>query len=112
MMRSEYKRCVVVWCCLMVLLLLTFGSAYLRLGAWNSPINLGIAVLKAGLVAIFFMHLDTSRALIRIVAVTALFALSLLFLLSGSDYATRMIHKAPWQTPQDLPALIGQGGGK
>jgi cytochrome c oxidase subunit IV len=98
-MPAAYKRCIAVWLCLMLLLLLTFGSAYLRLGIWNSVLNLAIAALKAGLVAIFFMRLGSSRGVIRIAAVAALFTLTLLFSLSGTDYATRIVYHAPWHMP-------------
>ncbi len=97
--RPAYRRSMLVWAALMVLLLLTFGSAYLKLGAWNSAINLAIAVAKALLVALFFMHLRRGSNLVRIFAVTALVTLALLFGLSHADYATRGIHWAPWQTP-------------
>jgi cytochrome c oxidase subunit 4 len=94
-----YRRSILVWAALMALLLLTFGSAYLKLGVWNGVINMGIAVAKALLVAVFFMHLKSGTALLRIVAAAALLALALLFGLSGADYATREVQRAPWQTP-------------
>jgi cytochrome c oxidase subunit 4 len=103
-MRKEYRRCLAVWLALLVLLGLSFGSAWLPMGTWNSAINLGIAVAKIGLVAVFFMHLGRSGGLIRIVAAAALFTLALLFLISGTDYATRKIFPAPWQAPVALPA--------
>ncbi|HEY8100684.1 MAG TPA: cytochrome C oxidase subunit IV family protein [Burkholderiaceae bacterium] len=99
---SSIKHYLIVWLCLMVLLGLTFGSAFLRMGAWNGAINLIIAAIKALLVVLFFMHLKSSKGLVRICAVTALFTLGLLFLLSGSDYVTRKIYPAPWQSPQQL----------
>ena len=98
-MNHAYKRSILVWIALMVLLLLTFGSSYLKLGAWNNAINLAIAVAKALLVAVFFMHLRSASAMLRIVAATALFTLALLFVLSHTDYATRIMHRVPWQTP-------------
>jgi caa(3)-type oxidase subunit IV len=91
----------------LVLLGLTFGSAYLQMGAWNSVVNLTIAAAKAALVGIFFMHLTASHEVTRIFACVALFTLALLFILSGSDYATREIYRAPWQTPQQLPSKTG-----
>ena len=98
-MNHAYRRSILVWIALMVLLLLTFGSAYLKLGVWNGVINLAIAVAKALLVAIFFMHLRGASALLRIVAGAALLTLALLFGISHTDYATRVILRAPWQTP-------------
>lgn len=97
--RQAYRRSLLVWGALMILLLLTFGSAFLKLGAWNSAINLIIAAAKAALVALFFMHLRGAPAILRIVSVTALLTLALLFGLSHADYATRVIERAPWQTP-------------
>jgi len=96
-----YRGHFLVWVALMVLLLLTLGSAYLKLGVWNGVINLAIAAVKAMLVAIFFMHLRSASALLRIVAAVALLMLALLFGLSRSDYATRLIQPAPWQTPPE-----------
>lgn len=97
--RHAYRTCLLVWAALMVLLLLTFGSAYLKLGIWNSIANFVIAAAKAALVAIFFMHLGGAPSLLRIAAVSALLVLSLLFGLSHADYATREMRHAPWQAP-------------
>ena len=47
---------VLVWVALIVLLLVTLGSAYVQLGRLNSAINLAVAVVKALLVVFFFMH--------------------------------------------------------
>ena len=96
---KPYLRSILVWGALMVLLLLSFGSAYLKLGMWNGVLNLAIAAAKALLVAIFFMHLLDASNLLRIVAAAALLALVLLFGLSHADYATRTMQHAPWQTP-------------
>ena len=46
-----------VWGALMVLTALTVGAAQLNLGSFNLPLALGIATVKAALVALFFMHL-------------------------------------------------------
>lgn len=107
MTNPAYRRSILVWIALMLLLLLTFGSAYLKLGVWNGIINLAIAVMKALLVAIFFMHLRGASGLLRIVAATALLTLALLFGISHSDYATRVMHRVPWQTP---PPSYDTGG--
>lgn len=99
-MHEQPATLVKVWIALLVLLALSAGSAWLRLGAWNSVANLGIAVLKALLVALFFMRLAGGGALLlRTVALTALFTLALLLALSGADYATRALFRAPWDQP-------------
>lgn len=106
-MRSAARRGVKVWAGLIVLLLLTFGSSYLKLGVWNGVINMFIAAAKALLVALFFMHLRSARGMLRVVATTALFTLALLFGLSHADYGTRVMHRAPWQTPPRSAHLGG-----
>ena len=98
-LRQLFRRNTLVWLALMILLLLSFGSAWLRLGTWNSVINLAIAAVKALLVALFFMHLRSASALLRLTVATALLTLALLFGISHSDYATRVMHRAPWQSP-------------
>jgi cytochrome c oxidase subunit 4 len=78
-----------VWLALLLLLGLTVGSAYVPLGAFNGIINYGVATAKAALVLIFFMHLDRSRGLLRLAALTGLFWLLFLFSLAFGDYLTR-----------------------
>jgi cytochrome c oxidase subunit 4 len=46
-----------VWGVLMVLTALTVGASLVNLGSLNLPLALGIATVKAALVALFFMHL-------------------------------------------------------
>jgi molybdopterin-containing oxidoreductase family iron-sulfur binding subunit len=78
-----------VWLALIALLLLTMGSAYLRLGWANGAINLAIALVKALLVMIFFMHLRSSDHLLRIVAAAGFFWLALLVGLAFTDVGVR-----------------------
>jgi cytochrome c oxidase subunit 4 len=90
---------VLTWLGLMLLLGLTFASSYLPMGAWNTVANTGISCTKALLIALFFMQLRNAGALLRIVALTGLLWLSLLFGLSGTDFGTRSISPAPWTAP-------------
>jgi cytochrome c oxidase subunit IV len=99
-LKPAYTRAASVWLALIVLLLATFGSAYVQLGVWNGVTNLAIAALKALLVAIVFMQLRADRPALRIVVIAALFTLGVLFGLSQADYATRVRYAAPWQVPQ------------
>lgn len=103
-----YRRNLAVWAALLLLLALTAGSAFVPMGAWNSVVNLAIAAAKILLVAIFFMHLRHSGALMRLIAVLALFMLAILFGLSATDYAARELHPAPWQTPRQIEP-VGPG---
>jgi cytochrome c oxidase subunit 4 len=109
----------VTWVSLMALLTATFVLAHFRLGAWNPALAMAIAAAKAVLVALFFMHLRRSSVLVILFSLVALFALSILFGLSGTDYLTRTIHPAPWMSPyapsvapaQPAPAGFRPGAG-
>jgi len=71
---------------------LTVFAATLDLGKFNAAVALGIATVKATLVALFFMHVwHASEKIIKLVVIGALFFLLLLLGLTMSDYATR-----PW----------------
>jgi cytochrome c oxidase subunit 4 len=75
--------------CLMVLTALTVWVAYQDFGAANVPIAIGIAVLKATLVVLFFMHVMQSPKLTVVVVWTSIAFLGILFILTLSDYLTR-----------------------
>jgi cytochrome c oxidase subunit 4 len=74
---------------LMILTALTVLVAFVDLGLMNPVVALSIAVLKATLVVLFFMHLRWSSRLTWIVGGAALFWLGILLTLTLSDYATR-----------------------
>jgi len=70
---------------------LTVYAATLDLGRFNAAVALGIATVKATLVALFFMHVwHASEKLTKLVVIAALFFLLLLLGLTMSDYATRL----------------------
>jgi cytochrome c oxidase subunit 4 len=70
---------------------LTVFAATLDLGSFNAPVALGIATVKATLVALFFMHVwHASEKLTKLVVIGALFFLLLLLGLTMTDYATRL----------------------
>ncbi|GFO69754.1 cytochrome-c oxidase [Geomonas limicola] len=54
---AAYKIYFVAWSTLLVLTAVTVAVSYLNLGLWNASVALAIASLKAGLVALYFMHL-------------------------------------------------------
>ena len=78
-----------VFAVLMVGTYLTVQAAYLDLGPLNTVVALGIAVIKATLVVLFFMHVKYGTRLIWTVAAGSVFWLGILFLLTFSDYLTR-----------------------
>jgi len=80
---------VLTWVVLVFLAAISFGSAYLPLGAGNLTVNLVIAAVMAIVLAVFLMDLRNAKTLIRIVAVTGLFWTIFMFTLTFSDYLSR-----------------------
>ena len=74
---------------LLALTALTTGVAYLDLGKGNTVVALAIAVTKATLVALFFMHLRWSSGLLRLVLLAAFVWFAILVVLTLSDFLTR-----------------------
>ena len=68
---------------------LTWQIAYFDLGPLNTVAALGIAVFKAVLVVLFFMHAKYSTRLTWIVALAGVFRLGILLALTMGDYVTR-----------------------
>jgi cytochrome c oxidase subunit 4 len=80
---------------LMVLTAITVAVAFINLGAFNFPIAFGIAITKATLVILFFMHAKYSSRLTKLVIVSGIFFLIVLFGLTMTDYASREWLSAP-----------------
>jgi len=74
---------------LMALLILTVLAARVPLGPFNIFVALLIAVVKALLVVIFFMHLRHATRLTWMFAAAALVWLGIMFVLTLNDYVTR-----------------------
>jgi cytochrome c oxidase subunit IV len=80
----------IVWVALMVLMAMTAALSRVPLGAWNTPIALVIAVIKALLVIMFFMHIKYENYKITLVAVVGgFFWLFIMLGLTMTDYLTR-----------------------
>ena len=74
---------------LMVLTAVTVGAAFMNLGILNFPVAITIAIFKATLVILFFMHVKYSSQLTKLVCGGAFFFLLILFGLTMSDYLSR-----------------------
>ena len=74
---------------LMVLTAITVGVAFIHLGTLNFPVALGIAIFKATLVILFFMHVKYSSRLTKMIVGMAFFFLAILLLLTLTDYGSR-----------------------
>jgi cytochrome c oxidase subunit 4 len=78
-----------VWAALLALLALTLGSSYVPLAGFNMTVNLAVACAKATLVALFFMKLRASDALVRFAAGIGVVWFLILVGLSLTDFLTR-----------------------
>jgi cytochrome c oxidase subunit IV len=74
---------------LMIFTVLTVVASRYDLGNLNTPIALGIAVIKATLVILWFMHVIHSPRMTWIVVISSFLWLGVLFVLTFSDYLTR-----------------------
>lgn len=74
---------------LMVLTVITYVVALYDFGPMNVVIALAVAVTKAVLVVLFFMHVRYSNRLTKIVVIAGFFWLAILIVLTLSDYFTR-----------------------
>jgi cytochrome c oxidase subunit 4 len=80
-----------IFAALMVLTLVTVGVTYIDLGALNLFTALAIAVTKATLVVLFFMHAKYSERLVHVTILSALSFLAIMAAFSLADYFTRGI---------------------
>jgi cytochrome c oxidase subunit 4 len=85
--RRIYYR---VYVALLGLLLLTWGLAYLDLGhPWSLIVALTIAIGKALLVVLFFMHVRYGRRLTWVFVGAGIAWMGHILILTMSDYLTR-----------------------
>lgn len=83
------RALVLSWIGLLVLLGLTVLMAYQPLGTFNTVIALGIATMKALLIAAIFMELHEGNGLTIAFATAGIFWLAVMLWLAFSDYSTR-----------------------
>jgi cytochrome c oxidase subunit 4 len=90
---------LLVFVALLVLTLVTVWVAEHDFGALNTPVALGIAVVKATLVILFFMHVKYSPRLTWLVVAAAFMWLALMLGVTLADYY------APHMEPGHRPSL-------
>ena len=74
---------------LMVCTAITVAVAFVDLGRLNAVVAMTIAVLKATLVVLFFMHVKYSTRLTWAVVIGSVFWLGILIVMTAGDYLTR-----------------------
>ena len=80
--------------CLFFLTMITVLAAFVELGVLNTPIALGIALLKATLVVLFFMHVRYNTPLMWVFAAAGFFMVLIFLALLMQDYMSR-----DWERP-------------
>ena len=79
----------VIFSCLMILTAVTVAVAYLDLGPLNTIVALLIAVTKAALVILYFMHVRYSPSLTKLVVAGSFLWLFIMLSITMSDYVSR-----------------------
>jgi len=79
----------VIFALLLILTFVTREVAKYDLGEWNTIVAMTIAVTKATLVVLFFMHVFYSDHLIKAVVVSGFVWLAMMILITISDYYSR-----------------------
>lgn len=81
------KRYVIAWLALLVLTALSFAADHLVMGNLATAVALGVALIKASVVLVVFMHIGQEPFPIRFVAVLNLAWVALLCLGIAADTA-------------------------
>ena len=74
---------------LFVLTIITWAIALVDLGGMNTVVALTIAILKASLVVMFFMHLKYSAKILWLVVASGVLMTVVMFFFTMSDYVGR-----------------------
>jgi cytochrome c oxidase subunit IV len=93
---TSVSRILWVLIALLTLLAVSALSALVKLGPWNSVINVGVSITKTLLVMVVFMHETEARNLIRVASALGFVWLAMLIGLAVFDYMTRSPVPAPW----------------
>jgi cytochrome c oxidase subunit 4 len=106
-------RYIVVWATLLVFTVLTVITGKMDLGTFNIWLAMGIALTKATLVVLFFMHLYDEGGVNRMVFVVSLLFVAVLLLGTFGDLMTRNPMTLPNEGPvgptQTAPAAAPAG---
>jgi len=78
-----------IFAALMVLTAVTVGVAYVDLGVMNTFVALAVAVTKATLVILFFMHVKYSTKLTWLVVASGFFFLAIMIAFTLADFISR-----------------------
>lgn len=80
---------ITIFLALMVLTAITVYASFVNLGSFNAPVAMAIAIFKATLVILYFMHVKYSSRLTKLVVMTGLFFLVILLTETMMDYVSK-----------------------
>lgn len=80
---------IVIGTILLALTATTVAASYIEMGIFNPIVALGIAVIKAMLVVLFFMHVKYSSKLTKLTVCAGIFTFLVLIGMTLADYFTR-----------------------
>ena len=86
---------VLVWFVLLVLLAVTVGVAYVHLGWFNPVVAMTIAMIKALIIILYFMHVRYSPKLVRVFVGAGFLWLLIIVVGTMGDYLTRVYMPKP-----------------
>lgn len=86
---SARKMYYLIFATLLILTATTTALAYVDFGDFNILVALTIAIVKATLVILFFMHVKESGGMTRVYVAAGFFWLAILILLTITDYISR-----------------------
>jgi cytochrome c oxidase subunit 4 len=86
---TSTKVYYIVYFALVALTLLTCALSFVPQVGWHATVGLGIASVKAGLIAVFFMHILTADRLPWLTLLAGILWFSILLGLTLADYLTR-----------------------
>jgi cytochrome c oxidase subunit 4 len=107
---SPKSTYVAIFGALMLGTALTVVAAFIDLPAnLNFPVALGIAIIKATLVVLFFMHVKYASRMTKLIVGVAFFFLGIMLTLTLTDYLSRGWFTAPGgsTSPASITSLTG-----
>ena len=86
---APVRTYVLIWAALIVLTISTVMISKIELGEYNFIVAMTIAVIKATLVILFFMHVKGSSSQMKLVVCAGFFWMAILLVFTMSDYVSR-----------------------
>ncbi len=96
-----------VWIALLVLTVVTYVTGRMHMPTYGIYIAMAIALTKATLVAVFFMHLREQKGVNRMVLVTSVIFVLIMFLGIFGDVFTRLATLLPRSAPMTVHGVNG-----